>query len=69
MSPFKALRRLLRAAADFREVRQLDKDTPIIQLKGVGEKTQKMFEKLEIRTVGELLAHYPRDYEIGRAHV
>ena len=63
MSPFKALRRLLRAAADFREVRQLDKDTPIIQLKGVGEKTQKMFEKLEIRTVGELLAHYPRDYE------
>ncbi len=42
----------------------MDKDTSIIQLKGVGEKTQKLFANLNIRTVGELLAAYPRDYEI-----
>lgn len=39
-------------------------DTPVTALKGVGEKTSKLFEKLEIRTVGELLACYPRDYDI-----
>lgn len=37
--------------------------TPIIQLKGIGEKTQKLFQKLDIYTVGDLLKHYPRDYE------
>lgn len=38
-------------------------DTPVIQLKGVGEKTAKIFEKLNIRTVGDLIRFYPRDYE------
>lgn len=38
-------------------------DTPIIELKGVGEKSNKLFEKLDIRTVGDLVAYYPRDYE------
>ena len=42
----------------------MDKSTSILELKGVGEKTRKLFEKLDIRTVGELLAHFPRDYEI-----
>ena len=37
--------------------------TDIIQLKGIGEKTAKLFYKLNIRTVGELLQNYPRDYE------
>lgn len=41
----------------------MNQDTPIINLKGVGEKTAKLFQKLEINTVGELIAHYPRDYE------
>lgn len=37
--------------------------TPITQVKGVGEKTSKLFEKIDIRSVGELITHYPRDYE------
>lgn len=41
----------------------MDYNTPVIQLKGVGEKTAKAFEKLGIRTVGELIRFYPRDYE------
>lgn len=41
----------------------MNQNTPIIEVKGVGEKTRKLFEKLDIRTVGDLLGHYPRDYE------
>ncbi len=41
----------------------MDYNTPVIQLKGVGEKTAKAFEKLGIRTVGDLIRFYPRDYE------
>ena len=37
--------------------------TPIQQLKGVGEKTAKLFGKLHIDTVEELLRYFPRDYE------
>ena len=47
----------------------MNRDTPIIEIKGVGEKTQKLFAKLNIRTVGELLAAYPRDYETFREPV
>lgn len=38
-------------------------NSPIIQLKGVGEKTAKIFEKMGIKTVGDLIRFYPRDYE------
>ncbi len=41
----------------------MNRNTPIIELKGIGEKTQKLFEKLDIKTVGDLIEHYPRDYE------
>jgi len=41
----------------------MEADTPVSQLKGVGEKTQKLFAKLNILTVGDLLRAYPRDYE------
>ncbi len=34
----------------------------ITYLKGVGEKRAKLFSKLDISTVGDLLVHYPRDY-------
>jgi len=44
-------------------------DTPILDIKGVGEKTAKLFGKLDIHTVGELLTHYPRDYEIFKPPV
>ena len=41
----------------------MNQSTPITEIKGVGDKTRKLFEKLDISTVGDLLAHYPRDYE------
>lgn len=44
---------------DFR----MEYNTPVIQLKGVGEKTAKIFEKMGILTVGDLIRFYPRDYE------
>lgn len=37
--------------------------TPLEQLKGIGEKTAKLFLKLHIETVEDLLQYYPRDYE------
>lgn len=41
----------------------MNDNTSILKIKGVGEKAQKLYAKLNISTVGELLAHYPRDYE------
>lgn len=38
----------------------------IIEVKGIGEKSEKLFNKLGISTVGELLSYYPREYEIFR---
>lgn len=35
----------------------------ITSLKGVGEKTAQLFEKLDITTTDDLLVYYPRDYE------
>ncbi len=35
----------------------------ITSLKGVGEKTAQLFEKLDITTTDDLLTYYPRDYE------
>ncbi len=33
-------------------------------LKGIGEKTDKLFQKLNIHTVGDLIHYYPRSYDI-----
>jgi len=41
----------------------MEYSTPVIQLKGVGEKTAKIFGKMGIATVGDLIRFYPRDYE------
>lgn len=41
----------------------MDQNTPIIELKGVGEKAKALFAKIDVNTVGDLLSHYPRDYE------
>ncbi|MBO4981236.1 MAG: ATP-dependent DNA helicase RecG [Lachnospiraceae bacterium] len=41
----------------------MNRNTPIMEVKGVGEKTRRLFEKLDILTAGDLLGHYPRDYE------
>ena len=48
-------------------VRRMDmtmtRSTPIIELKGIGEKSNALYARLNLFTVGDLLAHYPRDYE------
>ena len=44
-------------------------ETSLRSLKGVGEKTEALFSKLGIRTVGQLLRYYPRDYDIYREPV
>lgn len=36
----------------------------IRELKGVGEKTEKLFEKLGVYTVGDLLRYYPKGYDV-----
>lgn len=38
--------------------------TSIKEIKGVGEKTQKSFEKVGIFTVGDLIRYYPRGYDV-----
>ena len=42
----------------------MNEQLKIRDLKGVGEKTDQLFQKLNIRTVGDLLRYYPRTYEI-----
>ncbi len=42
----------------------MTESTNIRELKGIGEKTQKLFEKLNIHTVGELIRYYPRGYDV-----
>ena len=37
--------------------------TPVSALSGVGPKRVEQFEKLGVRTVGELINFYPRAYE------
>lgn len=36
---------------------------PLTELHGIGETRKKLFEKLNIRSVGDLIRYYPRDYE------
>lgn len=40
----------------------MNQNTSIIEIKGIGEKTAALFQKLNIETVGDLLLHYPRTY-------
>ena len=42
---------------------KMDINTNLTAIKGIGEKTAGLFSKLHIGTVGQLLEHYPRDYE------
>lgn len=45
------------------EENSMNQNTPITEIKGIGEKSAKLFQKLDIYTVGDLITHYPRDYE------
>lgn len=38
--------------------------TDIGELKGIGEKTRKIFQKINITTVGDLIRYYPRRYDV-----
>ena len=38
--------------------------TKISELKGIGEKTEKLFGRLGIATVGDLIRYYPRGYDV-----
>ena len=42
----------------------MNEKTPLRELKGVGEKTEKLFQKIGITTTEELLRYYPRTYDI-----
>ena len=41
----------------------MNSSSSIKELKGIGEKTAQLFQKLGIETVGDLLGWYPRDYD------
>lgn len=38
----------------------------IRELKGIGEKTEKLFQRLGVRDLDDLLAYYPRTYDVFR---
>ncbi|MDD3141045.1 MAG: ATP-dependent DNA helicase RecG, partial [Lachnospiraceae bacterium] len=42
----------------------MDEQSRIIELKGIGDKTEKIFQKLSVYTVGDLLRYFPRSYDI-----
>lgn len=42
----------------------MNKIIPLRELKGIGDKTAKLFQKLHIETVRDLLHYYPRNYEV-----
>ena len=41
----------------------MNEESVITEIKGIGEKNAKLYEKAGIKTVGELLRHYPKGYE------
>lgn len=48
---------------------KMDERSGIRKIKGIGEKAEKTFGKVGIRTVGDLLRYYPRGYEVYEAPV
>lgn len=42
----------------------MNEQSTISSLKGIGEKTEKLFHKLNIYTIGDLLRYFPRGYEV-----
>ena len=52
-----------RAGLRYADGIKMDINTELTAIKGIGEKTAGLFSKLHIMTVGQLLTHYPRDYD------
>lgn len=44
--------------------RMMNFSSKITELKGIGEKNALLFRKLNIETVGDLVHHFPRDFEV-----
>ncbi len=42
---------------------ELERNSPLDALSGVGEKTKQLFQKLGIETISDLLGYFPRSYE------
>lgn len=42
----------------------MNEQSKILELKGIGDKSEKLFRKLNIYTVGDLIRNYPRSYEV-----
>ena len=40
----------------------MDRNSPLRDIKGVGAKTEELFHKIGVYTVGDILLHYPRTY-------
>ncbi|MCR5467805.1 MAG: DEAD/DEAH box helicase, partial [Lachnospiraceae bacterium] len=38
-------------------------ETPIREIKGIGEKTEKLMNKIGVYTAGDILLHFPREYQ------
>ncbi len=41
----------------------MDKSSSISTLKGIGAKTEQLFHNLGVYTIGDILLHYPKDYD------
>ena len=42
----------------------MDEYSSIRELKGIGEKSEKLFAKIGVRTVGDLVYYFPREYDV-----
>lgn len=42
----------------------MNEQSKISELKGIGEKTEKLFQKMGVYTVGDLIRYYPRGYDV-----
>lgn len=47
----------------------MNEHSPIREIKGIGEKTEKLFQKMGVYTAGDILRYYPRTYDIYEAPV
>ena len=41
----------------------MEKSSKIGELKGIGAKTEQLFHNLGVYTIGDILLHYPKDYD------
>lgn len=41
----------------------MDRNSSIGDIKGIGVKTEQLFQRIGVYTIGDILLHYPRDYE------